>query len=192
MGGMGLLHGTVLGPIPFQLRSLRAVLSGSVTAEPVLPGAAVANPDLGERTFLTYLTAKARAPRGHPLRWLAGKAPGCWGHPSGVLQGGTSRMSRQALFQDAVPGVARACCSSGHPALGPAGTALTRPQHGRLSSCTAWVPQLQVTPPLFGDMSTMCCTSPGSLNHQPSRAFSGEESSLLAKCRPEAKPVPAQ
>ena len=151
----------------------------------------MANPDLGERTFLTYLTVKARAPRGHPSKQLAGKAPRCWEHPSGALQGGTSRTCRQALFQNAVLGAGRARHSSGCRALGPAGTAPSCPQHSSLSSGMAHVLWLWVTPPLLGEMPTTYCTSPGSPNHRPSRALSGEESSPLAKCRPEARPCTA-
>lgn len=96
------------------------------------------------------------------------------------------------LFQDAVPGAGRACHSSGHPPLGPAGTAPSHRQHSSLSSAMARVLQLQVTLPLLGEMPTIRCTSPGSLNHRPSRALSGAESCPLAKCRPEARPVPAR
>ena len=189
--GLASWHRVGTDPLPAEVPACSPHLPGSIPTEPVLPGAAVANPDLGERTFLTYLTVKARAPQGHPSKQLAGKAPRCWGHPSGALQGGTSRTCRQALFQNAVLGAGRARHSSGCRALGPAGTAPSCPQHSSLSSGMARVLRLWVTPPLFGEMPTTYCTSPGSPNHRPSRALSGEESSPLAKCRPEARPCTA-
>lgn len=145
----------------------------------------MANPDLGERTFLTYLTVKAHASWGHPLRQLAGEASECWGHSSGVLQGGTSRTCGQALFPDSVPGAGKACHSPGHCALGCQGWHRGVPSTA-VSAGKAHVPQLWVTLLALDEMLTMCCTSPGPLKHQSSRAFWGGAAScqVLTRSQP--------
>lgn len=172
-------------PLLLRFPTCRPHLTGSVPAESVLPGAAVANPDLGERTFLTYLTVKAHVSWGHPLRQLAGEASGCWEHSSGVVQRETSRTCGQALFPDSVPGACKACHSSGHLALGcqrwyraVPSTAVSllvwHMSHSSGSHC--W--QLMRCP--------QCCTSPAPLNYQSSKAFWGGAASCQVLTKSQA------
>lgn len=92
----------------------------------------MANPDLGERTFLTYLTVKAHAPRGHPSGRLLGKAPSVGDVPQERSKEGRQGRAGRRYFR-MLPweqvGHVTSC-------LGDAGTAPSRPQHSGLS--LAW------------------------------------------------------
>lgn len=85
----------------------RPHLTGSVPAESVLPGAAVANPDLGERTFLTYLTVKAHASWGHPLRQRLGRLLGVGDIPQECCKEGPQGHLDKHDFQILSPGLVR-------------------------------------------------------------------------------------